>query len=439
MKTILIIVLIFVGLGIAIFLFGLLFFFWNSSPLFSEGAKVIDKNISNQYYFKEDGIVYVNGANFFSFGAIKIEQADVASFTVLAYNLAKDKNNVYHEEMIIEGANPDTFHLVSGIKHDKKYISYAYTKDDKNVFYFHESIKGADATTYKHLWGDFSKDAKSLFYNKNKILSISENPLPVKNDNSGNYLITGDTVYFEDKQIVGAKADDFEAIKENFSKDSRAVYFTNKTLTNADSGSFELLNESYQRDKNHLYYKTKPLKNSDPKSYKFISTLFSKDKNQLYYIGRIVINSNMKDYSISKLKKTENDINLICLYYDDNHVLFVKKKELVKLSESHNLYNNEVYYFNIRIVEADHKSFKALQGGEASYALDKNNVFHRSNIIKHADAASFQVINSQFSKDKNHVYYFGKKLLNVAPVPFMYKEGMYGETIDKEYYRLVYP
>ncbi len=54
------------------------FFLWYSSPT-SVGANIISKNLSNQYYIKDNKVVFVSGANFFSLGAREIENADLVS------------------------------------------------------------------------------------------------------------------------------------------------------------------------------------------------------------------------------------------------------------------------------------------------------------------------------------------------------------------------
>jgi len=439
MKTIGIIIVIIIGISFAAVLFVFFIFFYGSTS-FSNGAKVIDKNLSNQYYYKNEGVVFVSGANFFSLGAREIENSDPESFEVLAYNLAKDKNHVYHNEMIIEGADPNTFDLVSPEEiYDEKYKFFTYTKDANQVFYLYLSIKGADASSYRHLWGDFSRDDTNLYFMEKKLVAISENPEKITNDSDENYLRIGEAVYYQMMLIESANADSFSVIKESFAKDNHAIYSGSKLLKDVDPYSFEIINDHYQRDKNRLYYETKPLLKSDPDSYEFINTLFSKDKNNLYYIGNIVMDANPIKYGKREIEKLDNDRSLMNLVYDDNYTLFVKRNELTEISRIHNLYKNDVYCLSLRIIDADHKTFKVFKDCEEMYARDKDHVFSRSQIIKDADIASFQVINAQFAKDKNHVYFFERRLQDVNPDTFVYQEGMYGETIEGKYDKLVYP
>lgn len=82
------------------------------------------------------------------------------------------------------------------------------------------------------------------------------------------------------------------------------------------------------------------------------------------------------------------------------------------------------------IIGADSSSFKVLAEGDDEYAVDKEYVFYRGTIIFNVDITTFKVITHQFSKDKNHVYYFEKYLVGVNSDEFSYSDGMYGESID---------
>ncbi|WP_299314375.1 DKNYY domain-containing protein [uncultured Aquimarina sp.] len=426
------IVIVFVYYTIVIVLFS-----WVSSPS-TNGAVAINNNISNQYYYKENEIVYVSNANFFSLGARKIEEADRTSFEVIAYNLAKDKNYVYYNEKILIGADPKTFEPILDTVSEEKYTSYYYTKDANHVFYFFDIIEEANPNTFQYLWGDFSKDDKTLFYNKNKILNIDEIPLAIKNDTAGNYLKIGNAIYYKNHLLKVTNADRFEVIKGAFATDSHAIHFHNKVIKDVDAATFKIINKDYQSDKDHLYYKTKALPNGDPNSYKFIDPLFSKDKNNLYYIGSVVMNPNAKDYSTKKINHLNNNYNLRWLNYDENHVIFTDEKNLNKISESHTLFENEIYCFSNRIIDADYKSFTVYENCEDRYARDQNHIFYMASVIKDADFDSFETINASFAKDKNHVYFFEKRLLYTDPDTFVYKEGMYGETIDDHTDKLIY-
>lgn len=75
---------------------------------------------------------------------------------------SKDRKHVYYETVDesgrIEGANPNTFQLLSSSDES------AYTKDDKNVFFFGKAIPTADAKTFVQLNERYGKDVKHVFF-----------------------------------------------------------------------------------------------------------------------------------------------------------------------------------------------------------------------------------------------------------------------------------
>ena len=146
-----------------------------------------------------------------------------------------------------------------------------------------------------------------------------------------------------------------------------------------------------------------------------------------------------EDYSKIELENLDNDQRRINLVYEDDYTLFIKRDELKEISEIHDVYNEEVFCMWVRIISADYKTFTVFDYCENTYSADKDHIYCFSRIIEEADLASFKAINYQFAKDKKHVYFFERPLQNVSPETFVYQEGMYGETTEGEYDRLVYP
>ena len=76
----------------------------------------------------------------------KIEKADIETFTIIGSCCAKDKNNVYFSDKIVNGVDSATFTAISG-KNGSLYYK------DKNNIYFAEvndliTVKGADLATF---------------------------------------------------------------------------------------------------------------------------------------------------------------------------------------------------------------------------------------------------------------------------------------------------
>lgn len=66
--------------------------------------------------------------------------------------------------------------------------------------------------------------------------------------------------------------------------------------------------------------------------------------------------------------------------------------------------NHAVYYMGRKINQANPESFSILTDGHYGYAKDKNRVFLDTEVILHADPATFTVLEFPYGKDKNDIY-----------------------------------
>jgi hypothetical protein len=413
-------------------LYGLFFLYiiYYTTPQ-SRGAKAIDKAKSKQYYYQDNKIVHAMNANFFSLGATVIEEADMDTFTVLAYNFAKDKNHVYYNDIIIEDADPESFELIPfrSVVYEKQ-RSYLLTKDKNHLYYVNKKFEQADTNSFQGLWGEYAQDAKHIFFNNEVLLKTEFTPKKIANDKHENYLQLKDRLFFQEREIKGVDLESFELIEAEFSRDKHHVYYGNHVIENADGDSFKVHNEHYQSDKNGLYYDAMFINGSDSASYKYIDQLYSKDKNQVYYLGLIIKDENPNKFNKSRRDKLENHQMHFIFHYDANHVLYAVRKNIEEISDSFSLYEGEIYSQNSRIIDADIDTFEVMKRGDALYSKDKNHIYHMSKIIKDVDKDSFEIINDRFSKDYRHVYYFEKAIDDLASQSFVYKEGMYAEEQD---------
>jgi len=76
------------------------------------------------------------------FLVIVLEDADPATFEVLATNMARDKNHVWYYSTIQPEADPATVELVDGGR---------VFKDHDSVSYAYEPVPGAHPASFKHL------------------------------------------------------------------------------------------------------------------------------------------------------------------------------------------------------------------------------------------------------------------------------------------------
>lgn len=275
-----------------------------------------------------------------------------------------------------------------------------YFKENGEVYYkmpyfeIKSKVKGADAKTLENVGEDnmemagfFGKDSKNTYFIGKKIKDVSPKGFEildtkyVKDDKNLYKFETDSLSYFSSNEIKtkkvsidGLDVKSFKVLENN--KDSYFDYYVDKSnvyidkdnlekITGADRNSFEILGYSIARDKNNVYNKGEKLGNIDIASFKYFDNGIAKDKNRVFYMD--------------------------------------ERKD---------------------IKNADAKTFERM--GESYYFRDKNNVFALKNdysdsnynlvleMSKNIDRSSFDILNNEFGKDKNGVYYFGEKIDGIS-------------------------
>lgn len=368
----------------------------NSSP---KSFKALE-----EYTAKDKNYVYINNK--------VIKDANAETFKMLSKSIGKDKNYVYIKEKKFKNLDAKTIEIFDrkpGTVNDDIYFK------DKNSVYFLESdlgssiqyFKNSDPTTFENLNKHYSKDKNKVFYINNYIREIPEaDPdtfVILSNEKyTENYSKDKNNIFFGDKKIENADIKSFEIIKGNFSKDKNNVYYEHKkienispdgfkimltyplnvfknkdnvyiyrpydyylekrmliTIEDADSETFEVMKYPYFKDKKHIYYKNIKLNEADVDTFTAINEFFGKDKNSVYY----------KDKKLSQVSTTGFEV----VYWNkDDKIHFLKTK-------------NDIFYI-------------------------ENNKIEK---IDGINAETFKILNGNFSRDKNNIFWKGKKLENI--------------------------
>ena len=279
-------------------------------------------------------------------------------------------------------------------------VNAEYFKENGEVYYkmpyfeIKSKVKGADAKTLENVGEDnmemagfFGKDSKNTYFIGKKIKDVSPKGFEildakyVKDDKNLYKFETDSLSYFSSNEIKtkkvsidGLDVKSFKVLENN--KDYYFNYYVDKSnvyldkdnlekITGADRNSFEILGYSIARDKNNVYNKGEKLGNIDIASFKYFDNGIAKDKNRVFYMD--------------------------------------ERKD---------------------IKNVDAKTFERM--GESYYFRDKNNVFALKNdysdsnynwvleMSKNIDRSSFDILNTEFGKDKNGVYYFGEKIDGIS-------------------------
>lgn len=383
--------------------------------------KSIDNNIENEDDAENDNVDFV----------IQIEKlagADRDTFeTVSVYG--KDKNNLYFYNQKIKGINTKTFKLVGS--------GEFVVKDDKGVYYFvnreMKKLQNADFNTFEEI-------SKNEYYR----------------DKNG--------VYYYDEyegtmtKLKGADPKTFEGISYTLGKDKNAIYKKENRLSGIDPATFEEIDAAFTKDKNNIYYEDIPMKGIDPKTFEpFVNYTHVKDKNGIYHF--YLFND---DLVVEKVELSP-EIDLKTLQSFENYAEYSKDKNNVyydfqkiegadiKTFEPNGFFIGKdktgVYYKTHKINGIDVNSTEVL---ENEFYKDKNNIYYRNKKLenfkpenfevissslvgqnedfyyftedendntkffllenKNVDAETFEVLDEEYTKDKNNVYYKGKIL-----------------------------
>ncbi len=387
------------------------------------GANPKTIKVLSQYYSKDDKNVF--------YDSDKILNADVNSFVVLEgdHSHAKDKNSVYYSGEKIEGANPKTFKIIS---------DGMYSKDDKNVYATVDIIKGADPQTFRRIpETNYARDKNNLYYyfgDVKNLGKINEKDFKVLDNN---LVKNGNEMYYLGEKANIKNPEKFEPIKISddkyilYGKDDENIYVVTsdekhgyfKAIKNADKDTFEVMEKDtrYSKDKNNVYYagyNVVQLQDVDKNSFTIgEENGFSYDKKNVYYAGRKLNDISSAGFKVTRLV---NRPNLPINFLNDN-------KNIYKLIDVFDEETGELKSIKTVVVKnpkVDSKTFELFDYWE-NYFRDKNNVYYENELykmglkkIEGADRNSFKILNSEFSKDKNSVYYYGNKMKGISPDGF---------------------
>ena len=375
----------------------------------NENGKIkIVKNVDKNTFKVVNGNYGVDSKNVYYLGE-KLDFVGLDGLKIFGEYYLKDKNSVYEISMNdndkvkvkpIKNLNIDvaTFEDIfnEGLFKDKNAVYYAEDNDGDISL---KILQGADPATFE--FGIISKDKNSVFIGNQKLEGVSSKGFEVLDD-TFNFVKDYKNVYYLDRESDG-------------------ITYKVKVLDTKgiDIPSLEFLGDSYNqyyRDKNNIYFlndkddkmEFEKLAGANPKTFEIVDDYFARDDKNVYFFNKKVIGVDAKTF-----EKVGYDI-----VKDKNGVYFLENVS----EENENL---EIKTKNLKADGIDLKTLKKLDNG---YFKDKNSIYYElsGNLykMKNVDLPTFEVLNSPYSssvyfaKDKNNVYYNGKKLDGIVPNDF---------------------
>jgi serine/threonine protein kinase len=188
----------------------------------------------SEEYTKDKNKAYYKWISPGRFWVVELPKADVKSFEVIGFNLARDSNHVWWYGSILSEIDAATVEVVED--------GFVW-KDAKGVWYQDERIEGADAKTFRHLDQAFYRDAKR--------------------------------VYWSSTPLDGADPDTFRTFgnESPYGADRNSVWKGDEKLTGVDAATFEPVHESVYKDKNGVYANGNPIQGTDPRTFHKVANL----------------------------------------------------------------------------------------------------------------------------------------------------------------------
>ena len=399
-----------------------------------EGKIKIVKNVDKNTFKVVNGNYGVDSKNVYYLGE-KLDFVGLDGLKIFNESYLKDKKNVY--EISVNDNDEVKVKPIKNLNIDVATFEDIFgglNYKDKNAVYYEDNdgdislkiLKGADPATFE--FGIISKDKNSVFIGNQKLEGVSSKGFEVL-DNEFNFVKDYKNVYYLDREsdgitykvkVLDTKGVDilsFEFLGDFYNKyykDKNNIYFLNdrdnkmklEKLNYTDPKTFEIINGNFARDDKNVYFFNKKVIGVDAKTFEEVGYDIIKDKNGLH----ILIDSNETEIKVKNLKA--DGIDLKTLKKLDNG--YFKDKNSIYYELSGNLY---------KMKNVDLPTFEVLNSPYSSsvyFAKDKNNVYYNGKKLDGIVPNDFEQIQSYFIKDRNGIYKFeedeDEKNLKITPI-----------------------
>jgi hypothetical protein len=292
----------------------------------------------------------------------------------------------------------------SGSSMGKHIEDFGFSIRDNKLWYRDNQVEGFDPNTFSVVDDCYAKDAKQvLFYQTYR-------------DSRSYFLSKKSELY----QLPEADPASFVALGEGYGKDKNKAYFTGESFPVRDLNSLVVLNRQFIKDDQVAYLEREEIKGSQGKTFELIGSVYAKDAGQVYYYQ--LASSGTPE--IKPISQSPHSFSLIEHPYakDDKNIFYFGEKHPTRSPETFEILGSgytkdkaQVYFQTNIIKDADAKSFQIFKEnqdftGEGAYANDAHNIYYKNQIVLSVDRNSFVILNENYSKDRNHVYFHDKVL-----------------------------
>ncbi|MEQ8765413.1 MAG: DKNYY domain-containing protein [Planctomycetota bacterium] len=181
-------------------------------------------------YTKDQSSVYYKWISPGRFWVVTLPEADVGSFEVIGFNLARDANAVWWYGSVLPGLDPSSVKVIKD--------GFVW-KDTRHVWYQHQVIVGAKPDSFEHLEQAFYRDAERVYWSSTPLPEADPKTFRTFGDDSA-YGADSSGVWWSCRRVEGVDSVSFRPIHQFVFVDASGVYEApGRLLDGADPQTFE--------------------------------------------------------------------------------------------------------------------------------------------------------------------------------------------------------
>lgn len=204
--------------------------------------------------------------------------------SAVASNYSKDDRNVYFNHAKLAGAEPKSF----------KVLGTNWAATPQGVHYAGELRADIDVASLEILYYNWARDKNAVYYSGAKVKQADPASLQVL---SASYAVDRSHAFHQSEVLISSKGrasvSSFEVLGDSgYAKDGRAVFHQGHEIRGADGASFALLasqpDDCYAKDRNRIYYCGKAVRLGDVESFVVLDSFFAIDNDRVYFSGAAI-------------------------------------------------------------------------------------------------------------------------------------------------------
>ncbi len=214
------------------------------------------------YHIRNNAVYYLNP---FPGKAFQMPGADAATFEAFDRTYARDREHVFINGHLLQGADADSFRLL-----DRPGFSR-----DRDRVYQHDRTISTDPDNFEFLGNDLSRDSVHVYWADGTVLSREPTNFVVIADED-DYLFAkdGSTVFVNGNVIAGASPASFRVVHGAYSHDAANVFYFDTRIPGADVATFRTLEGPYAADDARVYWMGEPVDGADPATFRVLNANF---------------------------------------------------------------------------------------------------------------------------------------------------------------------